>query len=526
MRQTEGLHQKHDISGLIGFSAQRTTIKTAGILGVDFPSDMIQTLNQSSTIMIYDENQNRATGTWRKASSMASVFSRFSYSYEDRYLLSASLRTDGSSKFGKNNQWAWFPSVSLGWRVSEESFVKDNAKWMSQLKLRASYGVTGTDNIDSYANVNLLQSANYILGEGNGSVVTGIANNSSVLGNSDLRWEQTNEYNYGLDLSVLNNRIGLTVDYYYSKTKSLLFKRPINSVSGYQEKWTNLGQVRNKGIEIELTTYNIQNKNFKWNTSFNISANKNKVLDLGGPSDLKFYGERNEMYVTQVGAPSIQFWGYKTVGVWTSAEEVKANPHAETDAAGGLRVQNTNGDNVIDENDMVVLGDPFPDYTWGITNTLRYKDFDFSFLFQGVQGVDVWNGDEYYNETRKWNRNYVTNRWINAENPGDGKTPYQNNGIDHMFTDYAIQDASYIALKDITLGYTLPKKVAKKIGLSGLRVYTSIQNLKYWWSSDYKGINPESRYTSSPYNVPLVAGYQRGAFPIQRTFSFGIDFNF
>jgi len=520
------INQKHDITGMVGFSAQRTTIKTAGILGENFPTDLVQTINQANSILLYDEKGIRYTGTWREPSSMASVFSRFTYSYEDRYLLSASIRTDGSSKFGKDNRWGWFPSVSAGWRVSEEKFIKNKLKWMDQLKLRASYGVTGTDNIPSFANIDLLQSANYILGEGSGSVTPGIANNSEALGNSTLKWEQTNEFNYGLDLSVLNNRIGLTVDYYYSKTKSLLFKRPINSISGYKENWTNLGKIRNKGIEIELTTYNIQNKDFKWNTSFNISSNRNKVLDLGGPSDLKFQGERNEMYITQVGAPSIQFWGYKTIGIWNNQEELDNNPKNIKDAAGGLRVQNTNGDGVIDENDMTVLGDPFPDFTWGITNTLKYRDFDLSFLFQGVEGVDVWNGDGYYNETRKWNRNYVTNRWINADNPGDGKTPYQNNGIDHMFTDYYIQDGSYIALKDITVGYTLPKKLAKRVGLNGLRVYASAQNLKYWWRSDYKGINPESRYTSNEYESPLVAGYQRGAFPIQRTFSFGIDFNF
>ncbi len=519
------IDQSHDITAMVGFSTQRTTIKTAGILGEDFPTDMVQTLNQANKILLYD-GTTRSTGTWKVASSMASVFSRFTYSYQDRYLMSASIRTDGSSKFGEDNRWGWFPSVSGGWRVSEEKFMKNKIKWMDQLKLRASYGVTGTDNISDFANMDLLQSANYILGEGNGSIASGIANNSNALGNTSLKWEQTNEFNYGLDLSILNNRIGLTLDYYYSKTKSLLFKRPINSISGYKENWTNLGKIRNKGIEIELTTYNIQNKDFKWNTSINFSANKNKVLDLGGPSDLIFIGERKERYMTQVGGPSIQFWGYKTQGIWMNQDELDNNAHGSTDAAGGLRVQNTNGDNVIDENDMTVLGDPFPDFTWGMTNSFKYKDFDFSFLLQGVQGIDVWNGDGYYNETRKWNRNYVTNRWINADNPGDGKTPYQNYGMDHMFTDYYIQDGSYIALKDITLGYTLPKKVARKMGLTGLRVYTSIQNLKYWWSSDYKGINPESRYTSGEYSSPLVAGYQRGGFPIQRTFSFGIDFNF
>ncbi|MDR1707630.1 MAG: TonB-dependent receptor [Prevotella sp.] len=521
------INKKHDITGLLGFSAQKTTSKRAGILGYDFATDYIHTLNAAGSIYMY-ENDTQYTGTWKQEESMASFFSRFTYSYEDRYLLSASLRTDGSSKFGEDSRWGWFPSISGGWRVSEESFMKNSQKlkWINQLKLRGSYGVTGTNNIPNYANIDKLQSAPYILGTGNGTITPGMANNSSVLGNSGLQWEQTNEYNAGLDLSIFNNRVGLTLDYYYSLTRKLLFRESINSISGYLEAWGNKGKVRNSGVEIDITTYNVQNKVFNWNTSFNISANKNRLLDVGGPSQLISQGERNEMYIAKVGGPAVQFYGFKTIGVWKSQEEIDNNPHHNTDAPGGLRVQNTNGDGVIDDNDMVALGDPFPDFTWGITNTFTYKGFDLSILVQGVQGMDVWNGDEYYNETRKWNKNYVENRWVSAEHPGDGITPYFNNGINHMLTDYAIQDGSYVALRDITIGYTLPKKMLKKSLFSKIRLYGSIQNLGYWWTKDYKGINPEARATAKPYDSPLVDGYQRGAFPLQRTFNFGIDFNF
>lgn len=521
------INQKHDITALLGFSTQKTTHKQAGLLGYDFATDYIHTLNAAGSIYQY-ENDRQYTGTWRQEESMASLFSRFTYSYEDRYLLSASIRTDGSSKFGEDNRWGWFPSASVGWRVTEESFVKNNAnlKWLDQLKLRASYGVTGTNSIPDYANTDKLQSAPYILGTGTGTVTPGMANNSITLGNSALQWEQTNEYNAGVDLSVFSNRVGLTFDYYYSTTRKLLFRKSVNSVAGYLDAWSNEGKVRNRGIEIELTTFNIQNKTFNWNTSFNISANKNKLLDVGGPSQLINQGERNEMYIAKVGGPSIQFYGFKTIGIWNSQEEIDNNPHHNTDAPGGLRVQDTNGDGVIDDNDMVALGDPFPDFTWGITNNVKYRDFDLSVLVQGVQGIDVWNGDDYYNETRKWNKNYVQNRWLSAEHPGDGKTPYFNNGINHMLTDYAIQDGSYIALRDITIGYTLPRKTLKKTMFSKMRIYASIQNLGYWWTGDYKGINPEARMTSGNYGSALIAGYQRGAFPLQRTFNFGIDINF
>ncbi|PXV68753.1 TonB-linked SusC/RagA family outer membrane protein [Dysgonomonas alginatilytica] len=525
------INKSHDINILLGASAQKTTQKQAGILGINFSTDRIQTLNAAGSIVQSETTSsgiNQYTGTWRQEHALVSYFSRFTYAYEDRYLMSASIRTDGSSKFGKDNQWGWFPSISLGWRPSEEAFIKNNPDfaWLNQLKVRTSYGVTGTNSIPNYANTDKLQSANYIWGTGNGTVGAGLANNSLILGNSKLRWEQTNEYNAGLDLSVFNSRIGLNLDLYYSTTKSLLFAKNINSISGYLRGWSNEGKLRNKGIEIEMTTFNVQNKDFTWNTSLNFSKNDNKLLDLGGSPQLIFQGERNEMYISRIGGPTIQFYGFKTIGVWKSQEEIDSNPHHLTDAPGGLRVQNTNGDNVIDDNDMVPLGNPFPDFSWGINNNLKYKDIDLSFLVQGAQGVDVWNGDEYYNETRKWNRNYVTNRWVNADNPGDGKTPYFNNGIDHFLTDHAIQDGSYIALRDITIGYTLPKKFVKKAMLSRMRVFTSIQNLGYWFTGDYKGINPEARLTSSPYDSPLISGYQRGAFPLQRTFSFGIDINF
>ncbi len=525
------IHKKHSIDALLGFSVQETKLKTAGILGKNFPTDMVRTLNAATTIEQYEVSSSgeaiQYTGTWSPPKArLVSFFGRVNYAYEDRYLLSASLRDDGYSKFGKNEFWAWFPSVSAGWRVSEEEWLKDKAPWLDQLKLRLSYGVTGNNNLDDYANINLVKQSNYITGPGNGSVTSGMGIGSSTLGNEGITWEQTNEYNTGLDVSILNNRITLSMDYYYAITKKLLFLEPVNSASGYTEGWTNNGKVRNRGLEVELTTQNIKNKEFDWMTSFNISTNENKIIDLAGQESIITKGERNEQYLAQVGKPAVQFYGYKTIGVWTSAEEIQNNPHHINDVEGGLRVANTNNDNVINDQDMVALGDPFPDFTWGIANNLKYKNFDFAFLFQGVQGISVLNGDGFYNETMRWNKNYVSNRWINVEYPGDGKTPYRKVGIDQMLTDYFIEDASYIALRDITLGYTFSKKVCKNLSLRKLRAYASVQNLGYWWTGDYRGINPEARVTSGDYSNPLISGYQRGAFPLQRTFSVGIDISF
>ena len=522
-KKFKGIHQ---LDGLLGASVYKYTNKRTGILGFDFPTDYIHYLSAAGRIDQYEGTTLR-TGTWKNDNAMVSYFSRVNYALKDRYLLSVSLRTDGSSKFGKDNKWGWFPSVSAGWRISEESFIKERAKWLNQLKLRLSYGVTGTDAIESYANTDLLDSAGYILGEGNGSVVSGLANNSASLGNRALQWEQTIQANFGLDISLLNNRIGLTFDYYYSITKSLLYQKTVNSIAGYTQAWTNEGKLRNRGFEMELTTYNINNRQFKWSTSFNLSLTRNRLLDLGGPSEQVTPGSNKEYYIARVGDPLIQFYGFKTIGVWKSQEEIDNNPHHINDKPGGLRVANTNGDDVIDDNDRVPLGNPYPDFIWGMTNTLKYRDFDLAFTLQGQVGGKVYNTDNNYNEFRMWNTKYVANRWLSVEYPGDGKTPFRDNGIQHSLTDYQIEDAGFIALRDVTLGYDLPRKAARKVGLSKLRVYVSAQNLLYLWSDGYRGINPEARYASGVYRTAMARNaLQRGAFPIQRTFSAGLNINF
>jgi len=516
----------HSINALLGASVQQRTYRTAEMVGTEFPTDYIHDINAAGSITQVDEDGDIITGTWTEEEALASVYSRLSYAYDNKYLLSASFRADGSSKFGSENRWGYFPSVSLGWNVHQEDFLKDNVALISQLKLRASYGITGTDDILNYANTNTLQSNFYILGAGNGSLVPGLSNTKDVLGNKTLQWEQTNEYNYGLDFGMFEGRISLGVDYYYSITRSLLYERSLNSVSGFTQVWSNKGKVRNNGVEILLNTVNIAGNNFKWESGFNFSLNRNRVLDLAGPEFLINSGERGEEYITQVGDPIVQFHGYQVIGVWNSQEEIDANPSNPADVPGGLRVADLNGDGEITAEDYTVIGNPLPDFNFGISNNLSYKDFMLSFLVQGVIGGDVVNGDFYYNETKRYNKNFNSNRWVNEENPGDGMTPYFNYGINQMLTSNAIDDASYIALRDLTLTYTLPKNLSERIKVSGLRVYLSGSNLLYWWSDGYRGINPEARKTDSQYASPLVDGYQRGAFPVQRIYSAGIEFNF
>lgn len=522
-------NKDHKLNALLGATYQYRKTSNSAVMGTDYASDISHTLDYANTFL------PSGTYTQKYAEALESFLGRVSYSYMDKYLASASLRTDGSSKFAKGHRWSWFPSVSLGWRASEESFVKD-LTWLSNAKIRTSYGVTGNNDIANYAYTNVLYSSSYSLGQGTGNVAPGLAL-GSVLGNPALSWERTNEFNLGLDLGIIDNRVALTLDYYYSTTDQLLFQQPTVAYSGFSSYWNNIGKVRNRGLEVELSTVNVTNKNFKWNTTLNFSTNSNRLLEIGGEAAQYYTGERNEIYAAVVGGPAIQYYGYKTDGVWSQAEvdafgtgeeanKKRVNMYA---AGGALKVIDQNGDGKIDASDRVALdADPFPDFTWGMTNTFNYRDFEFSFMIQGVQGIDIINGDAYYNENKRFNKKHTKNKWVSDAHPGNGKTPNPRSagGIDWMLTDYVIEDGSYVALRNVSLSYKLPSKVAKKAGLRGLRVYGTVQNLLYIMADGYKGINPEYKYTSGVYESPFIDGYQRGAFPLQRTYTLGLELTF
>ncbi len=519
---------RHELDVLAGYTAESTRVQNVALTGTGFPTDNIHTLNAATIFELASENNGNGsgTGTFRYPNEvLESYLGRVSYSYDGRYLLSASLRLDRSSLFSSGNRNAWFPSVSVGWRISEEQFMKEQ-RVFSNLKLRASYGVTGNNSIDYVAALEVLNPANYPTGSGNGTLIPGAANTSSTLANSNITWEQTDEWNFGLDAGFLDNRIALTFDGYYSVTRALLFEQPTQSFTGFQSYWNNIGKVRNAGVEIQLDTHQFNRKNFEWSTTVNFSLTRNKLLEIGGESQVITKGERSESYIARVGEPLIQYYGFKSIGVWNTLEEINANPHFAADVPGGLRLWDADGNGELNDNDRMALGDPYPDFTWGMTNNFRIGNFDVSFLLQGVQGVTVLNGDINYNESHKYNRAYMEDRWVSPTHPGDGKTPYAKNGYDIMLTDLGLQDASYLCLRDLTVGYTLPKKAATKLGLRGLRFYVTGTNLLYLWSDEYKGINPESRSTTNQYASPLIDGYQRGGFPLTSTFTFGIDLNF
>ena len=518
---------KHKLDLLAGYTLERTRVQRVALSGTGFPTDDIHTLNAATVFELASSNNGNTdgTGTFRYPDEiLESALARATYSYADKYLISASIRLDRSSLFSKGHRNAWFPSVSLGWRISEEPWLK-KAHWLGNLKLRASYGVTGNNNVGYQSSMELLNSANYATGSGNGSLVSGSANTSSTLANSLITWEQTDEFNVGLDLSVLKGRIALSVDGYYSITRALLFEQPTQSFTGFTKFWNNIGRVRNSGVEIQLNTLNIDHRNFKWSTDVNFSLSRNKLLEIGGEREVITQGERSESYIARVGEPLIQYYGFKTIGVWNNLEEIQSNPHFASDVPGGLRISDEDRNGVLDDRDRVALGSPYPDFTYGMTNTFQIGKLDISFLIQGVQGITVLNGDVFYNETHKYNKAYLANRWVSDSYRGDGKTPYGKNGYDMMLTDYPLQNGSYVCLRNAVIGYTFNRKDLNN-KLKGLRLYLSGNNLAYIWSKDYKGINPESRMTSGIYSNPMVSGYQRGGFPLTSTVTFGIDFKF
>jgi TonB-linked SusC/RagA family outer membrane protein len=530
------VNRHHAVNVIGGVTYQSIRIQASRMEGHNLPSDNVRTLNQAARI--------DPAGTWTRiepASILASYLSRATYAFRDKYLASASVRTDGSSRFGPDNRWGWFPAVSAGWRISEEDFMLPTRNWLDQVKFRVSWGITGNDDIAALAYENLLLIANYELGN---TVQPGVGPYANIVGNPRIGWERTREWNYGLDVSMFNGRLGLTLDYYYALTDGLLLRQPTMSFTGSNTYWNNIGAVRNRGVELELSTVNISQRNFRWSTAFNISANRNRLLSLGGELQILNHGDNFDRYVSIVGQVPIQFYGFKTDGVWRSQAEIDAAVAAGrristsqvADLPGGLRVVDANGNVnvVIDDNSRTILGNPFPNFTWGINNTFTGRGFDLSFLVNGVQGLSLYNDDGRYNENMRTARQWVENRWISPNNPGDGKTPNFETGVGvhQASTDWVIQNGSYIALRNITVGYTLPRQLATKLKIRSVRAFVSIENCLYLWNignkdvARYKGINPEARTTSGTYSNPLISGFQRGGFPIQSSYVLGLNINF
>lgn len=503
----------HNLDILVGYTTQKNTQENARIDASDYPDDELPWFGTAITRT--GNSDADKWGSW----AMISYLGRLNYDYKEKYILSVAFRRDGCSRFGSNAKFANFPSVSVGWIASDEPFMEKYDK-VSHLKLRGSYGLVGNYNIGNYTYLASIGSYNYVT---DGSITAGRA--LSHIGNNELTWETTKQMDFGVDLGLFNDRVFLVYDYYRKYTDGLLYQINIPYSSGFSDIQSNIGEFHFWGHEISLETKNMVGA-FKWNTKINVSIDRNKAAKLG-TNDTPIGGNQNQEDYnrTAVGKPLGMFYGYIYDGVFMTEAEYEAGPKHASSMVGTVRMKDLNGDNKIDMDDRTFIGNPNPDFTFGITNEFSWRDFDASLLLTGSVGNDIIDG------TLEWTENIdgvfnvlkgVANRWRSLENPGDGQVPRTRTGTTELFrynNSRWVSNGSYLRIKNLTIGYTVPIK--KNPYVKGLRVYASGQNLLTW--TGYKGMNPE---VSSRGASGLYQGVDITAYPVARTFSLGVNVKF
>lgn len=458
--------------------------------------------------------------------TMLSYLARVNYVYNDRYLFTANFRADGSSKFAQNNKWGYFPSAAIGWRVSEEPWMKD-IRPISNLKIRASYGATGSQAISPYQS--LASYSNRIIPLGN-SFYTAVT--SDRIPNPDLKWETTSESNIGFDLGLIDNRISLTFDVYKKKTKDLLYEKSLPYYTGYSSQTQNIGSIENKGLEFAINTVNFD-KAFKWYSSFNLSLNRNKVVELGD-DEYQIYDysggalgdEWREIVILQKGEPLGNFYGYLFDGIYQNQSECDALPYPEGACEPGMiKLKDISGpdgvpDGKITPDDRTIMGNGLPDFVFGLSNDLSYKNFDLNIMFQGSYGNDILNLNRIKLERAGIENGLaklLTESW---QGEGSSNTIQKINKPVGPANSRFVEDGSYIRLKNLSLGYTIPSKITQQWNINKLRFYVSGQNLLT--ITDYSGYDPEINSRSGN----LARGIDYGGYPTAKTFTIGLNLSF
>lgn len=547
--------EKHSLTAMVGQECWESKWDYTRVANTNLPSDAVH-------------NPQLGTGTATinsgfGSSSMASFFTRWTYSYDNRYNATYTYRYDGSSNFGPNNRWAGFHSAAASWRFTNEKFMKD-IKWLSNGKLRIGWGQTGNSNINSYVwGVNMQQ------------VYTSLGNGyrPQNIPNLDVRWEKQSQIDVGLDIGLFNDRINLTLDWYQKESKDMLMELQLPSYMGTQGNdnsklkapMGNYGHIRNTGFEITLNTHPLIGK-FQWDSEMQISFNKNKLIALNGTASSAIVGYaqwgQTQVTKTDIGESLYSFYGYVCDGIYQDLADLETSPKpsayptngvfngANTTYVGDIKYKDLNGDGVIDENDRTNIGSPLPKFTYGWTNTFRYKNFDLSIFINGSYGnkvmnltkrnlttmssawsnqhVDVINrarlepidASIVYTDGSKW-YNHVEN--VRVANP-DASLPRAIIGDPNdndRISDRYVEDGSYLRLKNLALGYTFPKKIVKTLGVENLRVYCNIQNL--FTITGYDGYDPEIGVSTMSVNV---MGVDYGRYPSPTTYSFGLNMSF
>jgi TonB-linked SusC/RagA family outer membrane protein len=505
----------HTIRAIAAVSAQRETRSNAQVQGTGYANDLVKTLNGATAIKSF----GGSTEQWALLSGLA----RVQYSFKDKYLVSAAIRADGSSRFGADSKYGYFPSASLGWNIDQEQFMQ-RQRLISSLKLRGSYGITGNFQIGNYQYQSLLSSSNYVFGA---SGATGLYSGlyQSTPGNDQLGWEKTSAINLGLDIGFFKERLHATIDVYNNNTSDLLLQVPVPQSSGYRTNLMNIGKVNNRGLEISLLGDN-QIGQFRLTNSANISFNRNKVLDLGGANSIITQANGVIYFITQVGKPIGNYYTLVHDGIYKSEAELNdpAVPKVAGAKVGDFKFVDQNGDGVIDgSNDRAITGNYMPKFTYGFSSQLQYKMFDLSVALQGVYGNEIANiNSRYINSLESFvnNTTDALDRFHSQDDPGNGWVARANRsqrGLNATISTYSIKDGSYLRIRDLTLGISLPGKMASKAGFSKARVYFTANN-PFMFTS-YNAYNPEISQATDP----LTPGIDYGSYPLSKSFVFGLN---
>ncbi len=510
-------NEDHRVSVLAGYTAQKQKNEVNIVIAQGFVDDQVP--NVAGGIVT-------GGGVNESEWALVSALARVNYSYQGKYLVTATIRSDRASRFGSDNQTGIFPSASLGWRLSEESFMED-MNIFSELKLRASYGVAGNFEIGNYSSVSRLASVTY---PEDGVVFPG--SSLATLGDSELSWETSYQTNLGIDYALLSDRIYGSMDYYFTTTKDLLLSVNVPPSTGFNSVLTNIGEVENEGFEFSITSRNIVERDFQWSTDFNMATNRNQVNKLGPNGDpILVSGAAGVRHITQIGSAVGSYYGYVVEGIYQNQAEIDAAPAdalAPAPKPGDFRFKDVNGDGVINADDRTILGNYQPDFTYGITNRFNYKNFDLSVFIQGVVGREVLNLTSRHLLNGEANFNayaVLNNRWRSESDPGNGEHPRADrstgtHGNNNRPSSYQVQDGSYVSIKNVQIGYNLP---VEKLGnfASKARIYASATNLAIF--TDYIGFNPEVNLQASN---SLTPGEDYGAYPLARTIQLGINLEF
>lgn len=526
-------NKDHRFDAMAGFSVQKSNIESGGFTSTNVP-------NESLGINGLGEGLPLSTPTGASVFTLQSYLSRVNYSYKSKYFLTASFRADGSSKFIEDNKWGYFPSAAFAWRMSSESFMKQ-LKFVSDAKLRMSYGLTGNNRVNDFAAFALVDpNNNAAYSYGNSAPIQGV--NISSLGNSKLKWETTEQFDIGYDLSLFKNRVELNVDAYLKTTKDLLLNANMPLHTGFTSVYKNIGKIENKGLEFTINTTNIRNKNFTWESNFNISFNRNKVLALTEGEDNLINNvtwetayNNSPLYISKIGQPAGQMYGYLWDGVYQYSDfdeivpgtyklknDVTTNNNDRTNITvkpGDIKFKDLNEDGVINQYDLTTIGRGLPIHVGGFSNNFTYKGISLGVFLQWSYGSDIFNANRliFEGSTRISLNQFATynDRWT-PENQSNEHYRIGGQGPTGTYSSKVVEDGSYLRLKTVFLGYSIPQKFIKRAKIKNITLTASAQNLLTW--TRYSGFDPEV----STMNSVLTPGFDYSAYPHARTIVFGI----